>query len=118
MWTRRMFLAAGIAAPLIRAQANRFRIGITDWNLRLTGKPESIPLAAKLGFEGVQVSCGRNLVDGKLPLDNPDLIATMKSLSKQHNIPIDGTCVDRLHTDGLKSEKAALQWVLDSIRIT
>jgi sugar phosphate isomerase/epimerase len=101
-----------------RAQSNRVRIGITDWNLRLTGKTEAIPLAAKLGFEGVQVSCGRNVVEGKQPLDNPDLIAQMKALSKQHNIPIDGTCVDRLHTDGLKSEKAAVQWVRDAIRIT
>jgi sugar phosphate isomerase/epimerase len=118
MLTRRGFLAATAAAPLLRAQSNRLRIGITDWNLRLTVKPEAIGLAAKLGFDGVQVSCGRNLVDGKLPLDNPDLIATMKALSKQHNIPIDGTCVDRLHNDGLKSEKAAVQWVRDSIRIT
>jgi len=84
----------------------------------LTGKPEAIPLAAKLGFEGVQVSCGRNLVDGKQPLDNPELIARMKALSREHAIPIDGTCVDRLHTDGLKSEKAAVQWVRDSIHIT
>jgi sugar phosphate isomerase/epimerase len=122
MLTRRALLAAGLAAPLVprtsRAQSNRVRIGITDWNLRLTGKTEAIPLAARLGFEGVQVSCGRTLVDGKQPLDNPDTIARMKALSKEHNIPIDGTCVDRLHTDGLKSEKAAVQWVLDSIRIT
>src|SRR6516162_5813108 len=118
MLTRRTFVAATFAGPVLRAQPNRVRIGITDWNLRLTVKPEAIPLAARLGFEGVQVSCGRNLVDGKLPLDNPALIAEMKALSKQHKIPIDGTCVDRLHTDGLKSEKAAVQWVRDSIRIT
>jgi sugar phosphate isomerase/epimerase len=118
MLTRRTFVAATFAGPVLRAQPNRVRIGITDWNLRLTVKPEAIPLAARLGFEGVQVSCGRNLADSKLPLDNPELIAQMKSLSKQYNIPIDGTCVDRLHTDGLKSEKAAVQWVRDSIRIT
>ena len=118
MLTRRTLLAAGLGAPLLRAQAGKCRIGITDWNLRLTGKPEAIALAAKLGFDGVQVSCGRNLVDGKLPLDNPEIIEQMKALSKQHNMPLDGTCVDRLHTDGLKSEKAAVQWVRDSIRIT
>jgi sugar phosphate isomerase/epimerase len=120
--TRRTLLGTTFAAPLLhnrlRAQANRLRIGITDWNLRLTVKPEAIPLASKLGFDGVQVSCGRNLVDGKLPLDNPALIAEMKARSREHNIPIDGTYVDRLHNDGLKSEKAAVQWVRDSIRIT
>jgi sugar phosphate isomerase/epimerase len=118
MITRRNLLAAGLNTPLLRAQSNRCRIGITDWNLRLTGKTEAIPLAAKLGFDGVQVSCGRRVVDGKLPLDNPETIATMKALSKEHRIPIDGTCLDRLHDDGLKSEKAAIGWVRDSIRIT
>ena len=115
--TRRTLVAAAMGAPFAHAQS-RLRIGITDWNLRLTVKPDSIPLAAKLGFEGVQVSCGRNLVNGKLPLDNSDLIAQMKALSKEQNIPIDGTCCDRLHNDGLKSEKAAIQWVHDAIRIT
>src|SRR3954469_1796500 len=108
MLTRRALLASTLAAPLLRAQANRVPIGITDWNLRLTGKPEAIALAAKLGFEGVQVSCGRNLAGDKLPLDDPEQIRQMKALSKQHNIPIDGTCLDRLHVDGLKSEKAAV----------
>jgi len=116
--TRRSLLLAPLAAPLVRAQASKCRIGITDWNLRLTVKPESIPLAAKLGFDGVQISCGRRIVDGKMPLDDPALIAQMKALSKQHNIPIDGTCVDRLHDDGLKSEKAAVGWVRDAIRLT
>jgi L-ribulose-5-phosphate 3-epimerase len=122
MLTRRTLLAAALGTPLIQrsplAQAGRCRIGITDWNLRMTGKPEAIALAARLGFEGVQVSCGRNLVDGKQPLDNPELIAQMRALAKEHGIPIDGTCVDRLHTDGLKSEKAAAGWVRDAIRIT
>src|SRR6266496_1353631 len=100
MLTRRTLLGAALATPLLRAQKDKLRIGITDWNLRLTGKPEAVALAAKLGFDGVQVSCGRNLVDGKLPLDNPKLIAQMKALSKEHKIPLDGTCLDRLHTDG------------------
>src|SRR5205085_3320394 len=30
----------------------------------------------------------------------------------------DGTCVDRLHDNGLKSDKLAVRWVLDSIRLT
>jgi|ERR1051326_7302365 sugar phosphate isomerase/epimerase len=118
MFTRRTFLGAALAAPCLRAQSKRVRIGITDWNLRLTGKLEAIPLAAKLGFDGVQVSCGRTLVGDKLPLDNPEMIAQMKTTAKEQKIPIDGTCLDRLHNDGLKSEKAAVQWVRDGIRIT
>jgi sugar phosphate isomerase/epimerase len=116
--TRRDLLAAALAAPLARAAAAKIPIGITDWNLRLAANPEAIPLAAKLGFDGVQISCGRRLVDDKMPLDNPEVIARCLALSKQHQIPIIGTCADRLHENGLKSDPLAVRWVRDSIRLT
>jgi L-ribulose-5-phosphate 3-epimerase len=116
--TRRDLLTAALAAPLVRAAAAKIPIGITDWNLRLAAKPEAIPLAAQLGFDGIQVSCGRRLVDDKMPLDNPEGIALCLALSKQHKIPIVGTCADRLHDNGLKSDPLAVRWVRDSIRLT
>lgn len=109
---------AGVAAKAAFAKRENLRIGVTDWNLHLGANPESVPLAAKLGFEGVQVSFGRKLIDGKMPADNPETIARYLKLSKENHIPIDGTCVDRLHTDGLKSTKEGQKWVLDSIRLT
>jgi sugar phosphate isomerase/epimerase len=75
-------------------------------------------MAANLGFDGVQISFGRTLVDGRLPTDNPEVIARYLSLSQQYKIPIDGTCVDKLHDNGLKSDPLAARWVLDSIRLT
>ncbi|HSU57885.1 MAG TPA: sugar phosphate isomerase/epimerase family protein, partial [Bryobacteraceae bacterium] len=45
-------------------------------------------------------------------------IAKYLALSKANNIPIDGTCADILHVNGLKSDKLAPKWVLDSIRLT
>ena len=116
--TRRELLAAALSAPLLRAAPAKLKVGITDWNLRLTANPEAIPLAAQLGFDGVQVSCGRRLVDDKMPLDNPEVIARCLALSKEHKIPIDGTCADRLHENGLKSDPLALRWVVDAIRLT
>src|SRR5450759_1942516 len=116
--TRRRLLAAALAAPLVRAAAAKIPIGITDWNLRLAANPEAIPLAAQLGFDGIQISCGRRLVDDKMPLDNPEVIARCLALSKQHKIPIVGTCADRLHENGLKSDPLAVRWVRDSIRLT
>ena len=103
---------------MVFAKEAKLRIGVTDWNLKLGASPEAVPLAAKLGFEGVQMSFGRKLVDGKLPTDNPEVIARYLSLSKQHKIPIDGTCVDMLHVNGLKSDPLGPKWVLDSIRLT
>ena len=120
--TRRKFLGSAIAAGLCSrwnfAQQEKLRIGVTDWNLHLGANPEAVPMAANLGFEGVQISFGRTLVDGKMPADNADVIARYLALSRQYKIPIDGTCVDKLHDNGLKSDPLAPKWVLDSIRLT
>lgn len=115
--TRRAWLAFS-AAQFLRAATSPLRIGITDWNLKLGANPDAIPLAARLGFDGVQLSFGRKIADGKLPLDDPALIARYRSLAAENKIPIDGTCVDRLHSDGLKNGGPALRWVSDSIRLT
>jgi sugar phosphate isomerase/epimerase len=116
--TRRDLIAAALTAPLLRPAPAKLKVGITDWNLRMTANPEAIPLAAKLGFDGVQVSCGRRLVDDKMPLDRPEAVERCIALSKEHGIPIDGTCADRLHDNGLKSDPLAVRWVRDSIRLT
>ena len=57
-------------------------------------------------------------MDDKLPVDNPAIIARYLALSAEHKIPLAGTCVDRLHENGLKSDKLAVRWVQDSIRLT
>jgi sugar phosphate isomerase/epimerase len=120
--TRRTFLtaAAGIACThrVAFGRATPLRIGITDWNLKLGANPEAVPKAAELGFEGVQISFGRQLVNGKMPTDQPEVIARYLSLSQQNRIAIDGTCVDRLHDNGLKSDPLAPKWVSDAIRLT
>jgi L-ribulose-5-phosphate 3-epimerase len=120
--TRRQWLgaisAAALAAPSAFAAHEKLRIGVTDWNLLLGADPKAVPLASQLGFEGVQISFGRKIVDNKMPVDNPETIAQYLQLSKQYGIPIDGTCVDRLHDNGLKSDKLAPNWVLDAIRLT
>ena len=109
--------AAAAGAPLLRA-STKLPIGVTDWNLRLGADPEAVVLATKIGFDGVQISFGRKIVDGKLPLDNPGLIDRYLALSAEHKIALDGTCVDRLHDNGLKSDPLAVKWVSDSIRLT
>jgi L-ribulose-5-phosphate 3-epimerase len=122
MVSRRRFLgsavAAGVCTRLALAWEQPLRIGVTDWNLNLGANPEAVPLAAKLGFAGVQISFGRKLVDDKMPVDHPEVIARYLKLSRENKIPIDGTCVDRLHDNGLKSDPLAPKWVLDSIRLT
>ncbi|HWC97939.1 MAG TPA: sugar phosphate isomerase/epimerase family protein [Candidatus Sulfopaludibacter sp.] len=121
MTRRSLFRSAALAAMgsrLAGAAGKKLLIGITDWNLKLGANPEAVALAAKLGFDGVQVSFGRKMTDGRMPLDNPETIARYLELAKQSGIAIDGTCVDRLHDNGLKSDPQAPKLVLDSIRLT
>ena len=121
MWSRRELLKAGGALVLARAASARksaLKIGVTDWNLKQTGKLDAVQLAKSLGFDGVQVSLGRTPVDNKLPLDNPEVQSQYLSASKQHDIKLDGTCLDILHVNYLKNDKLGQKWVSDGIRAT
>jgi sugar phosphate isomerase/epimerase len=109
---------AGLGWHLTAGTGGRLKIGVTDWNLKLAANPEALTLAKRIGFDGVQVSFGRRIVDEKMPLDDAQIVATYLSMAHEQQIPIDGTCVDRLHDNGLKSDKLAIKWVLDAIRLT
>ncbi len=123
--SRRRFLATGGAVAALRLTRSALarslkglKIGVTDWNLRLAGKIEAIETGKRLGFEGVEVSLGRNPVDGKLPLDNPDLQQRYLDETHRHGIQVAGTCLDILHRNYLKSDPLGRQWVADGIPIT
>ena len=126
MITRRYLLggattiALGSAARLAAAprKLGGLRIGVTDWNLRQTGKLEAIALAKGLGFEGVEVSLGRKPVDDKLPLDNAEIQKQYLDDAKKQKIAIAGTCLDILHVNFLKNDKLGQKWVADGIPIT
>jgi sugar phosphate isomerase/epimerase len=120
MITRRNLLLATLAAPAVPAfgKRSKLKIGVTDWNLRLSGKVEAVALAARLGFQGVEVSLGRIAVDGKLPLDNAALQEEYLAAAKQHKIALAGTCLDILHVNCGKNDKLALKWIADGIPIT
>ena len=122
--TRRGFLAAGAALGTAWAPGNlrgaqaRFKIGVTDWNLKLTGKVEAVALAAKIGFAGVEVSLGREPVDNKLPLDNAEIQEKYLAAAAQNRISVAGTCLDILHRNYLKSDKLGEKWIASGIPIT
>ena len=119
---RRTFLAsAAVAASTTRSlwgARTDLKIGVTDWNLRQTGKLEAVALAKSLDFDGVQVSIGRQASGGKMPMDDPALIQRYIADAKERKIPLDGTCLDILHVNYLKNDKLGEKWVSDGIRIT
>ncbi len=93
-------------------------VGVTDWNLKQTGKLEAVALAQSLGFDALEVSLGRTPAGGKLPMDNPELQAQYLAEAKRRNVKLAGTCLDILHTNYLKNDKLGQKWVAAGIPIT
>jgi sugar phosphate isomerase/epimerase len=122
LFTRRAFIGAGstaLATQGLPGHASptkvRFKIGVTDWNLKLEGKIEAISLAKQLGFDGVQVSIGKGT--DKLPLSDPALQKTYLNESARVGLQIESLCLEILHQNCLKSDPLGQRWVADSISI-
>jgi L-ribulose-5-phosphate 3-epimerase len=122
--TRRTFIELGVSAtvaasvlPAFAAKPKvKFKVGVTDWNLKQEDKVESIALAKSLGFDGVQVSIGK-VTEDKLPLSDPALQKTFLDESKRVDLPIESLCLEMLHRNYLKSDPLGQRWVADSIPI-
>ncbi len=120
---RRAFIGAGISTALATVGLPglasttkvKFKIGVTDWNLKLEGKIEAISLAKQMGFDGVQISIGKGT--DKLPLSDPGLQKAYLDESKQVDLPIASLCLEILHKNCLKSDPLGQRWVADSISI-
>jgi len=125
--TRRGFIkqsALGVAAAAIagdhlstyaRARGVKFKVGAPDWNLRQEAKPESIALAHKLGFDGVQISLG--VGRDRLPLSDPATQQTFIAESKRTGLPLASVCLNILHVNYLKNDPLGQRWVADAIPI-
>ena len=123
--TRRDFIGTGVRASVALATTGllaspkeagvKFRVGVTDWNLGQEGKVESIALAKKLGFDGVQVSIGKGT--DKLPLSDPLLQNAFLDEMKRVGLKVESLCLDILHRNYLKSDPLGQRWVADSIPI-
>jgi sugar phosphate isomerase/epimerase len=121
--TRRAFIGASastalatFALPGLASAAKvRFKIGVTDWNLKLEGKIESISVAKQLGFDGVQISIGKGT--DKLPLSDPALQKAFLDESQRVDLRIASLCLEILHKNCLKSDPLGQRWVADSISI-
>jgi L-ribulose-5-phosphate 3-epimerase len=123
--SRRSFLRLGAATAVSAAlsghrisahsqakQGVKFKVGVTDWNLKQTAKVDSVALAKRLGFDGVQISIGR-----QMQLKEPALQQAYLNESKRERYPIASLCLDILHVNGLKSDPLGQRWVAESIPI-
>jgi sugar phosphate isomerase/epimerase len=114
---------AAVGRQTMRALAAKrgvkFKLGVTDWTLKLAGQPEAVLMAGKLGFDCLQVSVGRIPRDGKLVLSDKSLQQTYLAESRRHKCPIGSLYLDILHVNGLKWREDPLgpRWVAEAIPI-
>jgi hypothetical protein len=106
----------GIAGAGLFAVPDRLpglRIGVTGWNLQQAGKVDAVALAAKLGFDGVEISLGSTSAEGKLPLHGDAVQQRYLDALKDQGSAAPRTCLDILHIDYLKSAKLGQKWIED-----
>jgi len=126
--TRRNFIGSGAVAiagagswrftsglATVAAKGVKFKIGAPDWSLRQEAKVESIALAKKIGFDGVQISLG--VANQGLPLSDPVTRRAFLDESRRVGIPITSVCLNILHRNYLKSDPLGQRWVAESIPI-
>lgn len=109
--TRRTFIETGLAGGVVArtlavyaAQRGvNFRVGVPDWSLGQSAKLEAVALAAKIGFEGVQISLGTT-TDGKLPLSDPARQQEYLNEARRSAISITSCRVEMLHRNYLPSK--------------
>ena len=106
---RRQFIHGGAVAYAyaamtgqLRADYQKLKIGVTDWNLRHEAKPTSVAFAHSLGFDGVEISLGR--APDRLPLSDSALQAQFIAEAQKYQFPIESSCLDILHQYYLKSD--------------
>ena len=109
LWPRERLLAYAAGKGV------KFKVGVTDWNLKQEGKPAAVALAKQIGFDGVQVSIGKGT--DSLPLADPALQQTYLSESKRVGLPLASLCLEILHRNYLKSDPLGQRWVADAIPI-
>jgi L-ribulose-5-phosphate 3-epimerase len=114
--TRRTFIGTSLAA-LAAQRGVKLRIGVPDWSLGQSAKVEAIPLAAKIGFEGVQISLGI-ATEGAVPLNDPARQREYLQEAGRAGIPLTSCRVEMLHRNYLPSRHPlAAGWIAQAIPI-
>ena len=118
-----MSIAAGAAGALFLADAalleaqekdvkKTWKVGITDWDIRVAGRPDSFAIAKELGFEGVQVS---------YQPEGPDSLATRANrpkflaAAKEAGVAISSLCIGLFNGRPLATTPEAEGWVEDCL---
>jgi sugar phosphate isomerase/epimerase len=113
-----LFLAGAAAAPWALQAAPRWRYGVMDGVLGLAMDPRSVGVAAKLGFQGLQVTLGSNRKGKPMPMAVGETQQAFVAASRQHGVALVATYLDMLHEHCLKSDTYARERIAEGIEIT
>jgi len=89
-----------------------WKIGICDWDVRATGRPDAFAVSKELGFEGVQVT---------YQPDGPDSLSDITNrtkfleATKESGVSIASLCLGLLNERPLATTPEAVGWVEDCI---
>ena len=116
-------MAAGAAGTLCLAQAAMvlaqekdvkasWKVGITDWDLRASGRLSSFAVAKELGYEGVQVSYQPS---GAESLSNRANRPRFLAAAKEAGVAISSFCIGEFNNRPFATTPEAEAWVEDCI---
>jgi len=123
MKSRRDFLKLTIGSFLLADAVSLFgaenqssraswKVGITDWDLRATGRLTSFAIAKELGFEGVQASYQ---IDGPDALSDKANRPKFLEAAKESGVSITSFCIGMMNSRPLATTPDAVGWVEDCI---
>ena len=107
------------AAVLLGADVKTsWKVGVTDWDLRVAGQMSSFAIAKELGYEGVQVSYqprvpGRATRDETLAdkANRPKFLAA----AKEAGVAISSLCIGTMNEVPFATTPEAESWVEDCL---
>ena len=99
--------AGSLFGAEIRSRAS-WKLGICDWDVRATGRPNSFAIARELGFEGVQVSYQTEGTDSLADKSNRQKFL---DAAKGSNVSIASLCMGLLNERPLATTPQAEGWV-------
>jgi L-ribulose-5-phosphate 3-epimerase len=95
------------AAP--SAKPKGFQLGVCDWTVGKTSRPESFDIAKRVGLDGVQVDFGR--AENELPLFDAGLQQRILQRADQQQLRIASLAMGVLNNVPYKSDPRAERWV-------
>ena len=101
--------AGSLFGAEIRSRTS-WKLGICDWDVRATGRPNSFATARELGFEGVQVSYQ---TEGDDAIANKANRPKFSEAAKEAGVEISSFCIGMLNSRPLATTLEAVGWVED-----